>query len=71
MKHEELIIQAEALAEAIKNAPQEDKLDLHQQLHCKLQTIKTEGGNVPASLKTFDMELLDEEVEALFDNMPV
>ena len=44
---------------------------LHQELHRTLERIRLSGEHVPARLRDLDLDLLDEEVEDSFDNMPV
>lgn len=71
MTVEELVRHARDLSEEIKGTEGDLRYDLHQQLHRALENIRALGGHVPAYLRDLDLELVDEEVEDVFDNMPV
>lgn len=71
MTEEELLRQARDLSEKIKDAEGDARYNLHQKLHRALENIRAQGGHVPAYLRDLDLELVDEEVEDAFDNMPV
>lgn len=71
MSTDELLAQARILAAEIKAARGERRYELHQRLHRTLENIKRHGGRVPAFLRELDHELVDEELEDVFDNMPV
>jgi hypothetical protein len=68
---EDLLEKANALAAQIATAEGEARYELHQELHRALENIRAKGGTVPARLHSLDLELVDEEVEDSFDNMPV
>lgn len=55
----------------IQRASDRDLYELHQKLHRALTNIQRSGGNVPVRLRRLDLELLDQEVEDSFGNMPV
>lgn len=67
----QLLDQATALESKIHKADDVDLYELHQQLHRTLMNIQQSGGRVPARLRRLDLELLDQEIEDSFDNMPV
>ena len=71
MTIEDLLKQADALEAKIATAEGEARYELHQQLHRALENIRAKGGTVPSHLRNLDLELVDEEVEDSFDNMPV
>lgn len=67
----ELVEKANALEKKISAASGDERYELHQELHRTLEGIRSKGGEVPAHLRDLDLELVDEEVEDTFDNMPV
>ncbi|GAA6162686.1 hypothetical protein NBRC116590_03900 [Pelagimonas sp. KU-00592-HH] len=71
MTIEDLLAKAEALLPEIEAAEGDERYNLHQDLHRLLENIRIRGGKVPAHLRTRDLELVDEEVEDAFDNMPI
>ena len=71
MTTDDLLVQAWELSKEIQDTQGEQRYELHQQLHRSLENIRRQGGHVPASLRDLDLELVDEEVEDVFDNMPV
>ena len=71
MTEKELLVQARDLSEEIKLAEGDARYELHQKLHRALENIRILGGHVPAYLRDLDLELVDEQVEDVFDNMPV
>lgn len=71
MSVEELVKQARDLSEEIKGTEGDIRYELHDRLHRTLENIRLQGGHVPAFLRELDLELVDEEVEDVFDNMPV
>ena len=71
MTVEDLLREARNISEEIKGAEGEPRYELHQKLHRALENIRFQGGHVPAYLRELDLELVDEEVEDIFDNMPV
>lgn len=71
MTVDDLVKQARDLSEAIKVAEGQERYDLHQKLHRAIESIRVQGGRVPAFLRDLDLDLVDEEVEDAFDNMPV
>lgn len=71
MTVENLLSHAEALEIKLHQADEVDRYELHQQLHRTLVNIEQSGGRVPARLRRLDLDLLDQEIEDSFDNMPV
>ncbi|WP_299428773.1 hypothetical protein [uncultured Shimia sp.] len=71
MNVETLLSRAETLEAKIQKADDMDRYELHQQLHRTLVNIEQNGGRVPTRLRRLDLELLDQEIEDSFDNMPV
>jgi hypothetical protein len=71
MSVEELIVSAKDLAKQISAAEGDNRYKLHEELHRTLERIKLQGGKVPGSLRKLDLDLVDEEVENSFDNMPI
>ncbi|SHI79652.1 hypothetical protein SAMN05444000_10386 [Shimia gijangensis] len=71
MTVDELLKQARNLSEEIKGTEGQERYDLHQKLHRAIENIRLQGGHVPAYLRDLDLDLVDEEVEDVFDNMPV
>ena len=71
MTTETLLVQARELSEEIKQSEGDKRFDLHQKLHRNLEKIRMLGGHVPAYLRDLDLDLVDEEIEDTFDNMPV
>ncbi|WP_294226527.1 hypothetical protein [uncultured Shimia sp.] len=71
MTVEHLLSRAEALEIKIHKADEMDRYELHQQLHRTLMNIEQSGGRVPSRLRRLDLDLLDQEIEDSFDNMPV
>ncbi len=71
MTIEDLLEKANALEAKIAMAEGDARYELHQELHRALENIRAKGGTVPAHLRTLDLELVDEEVEDSFDNMPI
>lgn len=71
MDVKELVQQAQGIASEISEASSNDRLKMHEQLHRTLELIKLHGGKVPSQLHRLDLDLVDEAVEAAFDNVPV
>lgn len=71
MTIEDLLEKASALEAEIAKVSGEARYALHQELHRAIETIRMKGGTVPAHLRELDLDLVDEEVEDFFDNMPV
>lgn len=71
MEVKELIEQARGLEKSISDASGDQRFELHDQLHRTLELIKLNGGKVPTGLHRLDLDLVDEAVEAAFDNVPI
>lgn len=71
MDVKELVERAQGIATSISDASGSERFDLHDQLHRTLELIKLQGGKVPSQLHRLDLDLVDEAVEAQFDNVPV
>lgn len=62
---------AEEIALRIAQTTGAQRYELHEDLHRSLSRIRLNGGKVPAKLRRLDLDLVDEALEASFDNMPV
>lgn len=71
MTQHNLIKTAESLEHQIAAADAVARLKLQPQFSRVLEQLTAEGANVPARLRELDAALVDEVVEARFDNMPV
>ncbi|WP_270729569.1 hypothetical protein [Shimia sp. Alg240-R146] len=68
---EQLIQDGDQLIEEITKADEKDRYDLHQKLHRVIENIRLQGQKIPGRFHDLDVEMLDEEIEDGFDNMPV
>ncbi|MEP2533821.1 hypothetical protein [Shimia sp.] len=71
MNIDQLLEKAAELESTIQGTSGDTRYQLHQQLHRTLENIRLVGGKIPAHLRKLDLDLVDEEVEDSFDNMPV
>ncbi|UZD91682.1 hypothetical protein [Cognatishimia activa] len=71
MDIKELVERAQEIATKISDTSGDERFALHDQLHRTLELIKLRGGKVPSTLHRLDLDLVDEAVEAAFDNVPV
>ncbi|MDX2484041.1 MAG: hypothetical protein QNK42_10340 [Pseudodonghicola sp.] len=71
MTGQEILAQAEQLAQQISNADQKQRLALSPQFRAALEHLEVQGLRVPDRLRCLNTALTEESVEALFDNMPV
>lgn len=71
MNIQKLVSEATDLEAKITAADDQERYDLHQKLHRCLSQIKLYGGQVPNHLRKLDLDMIDEEVEDSFDNMPI
>lgn len=71
MRLDHLLAKAGDLESRIAGSSGDARYELHQQLHRTLENIRLSGGRVPAHLRALDLELVEEEIEASFDNMPI
>jgi len=71
MDVKDLIDRAQGIATTIPGASGAERFQLHDQLHRTLELIKLQGGKVPGQLRRLDLDLVDEAIEAAFDNVPV
>ncbi len=71
MNIDELQLRAEHLEERISAAKAETRIALQPQFSSVLSKIAAEGARVPRRMRQLDAALLDEAIEARFDNMPV
>jgi len=62
---------AEVLGAEIAQASPEKRQRLQPEFNRILARLKAEGVRIPNHLRELDAELLDEMIEARFDNMPV
>ncbi len=66
-----LVSHADALANEIKQASPDDRLKLQPEFGQVLMDMEREGTTVPARLRNLHELLLEEAIEAKFDNFPV
>jgi hypothetical protein len=71
MTIDELKLKAEHLEQRISCAKADTRIALQPQFSSVLKRLTSEGARVPARLRRLDAALVDEAVEAKFDNMPV
>lgn len=71
MNVNDLVAEATKLEKQLQNSEGDARVAMHAKLHRCLDSIRAQGGKVPAHLRDLDLELIDEEVEDSFDNMPV
>ncbi|MDC0736806.1 hypothetical protein N6L24_00805 [Cognatishimia sp. SS12] len=71
MNVSDLVEKAHGIASNITKSEGGMRYELHEQLHRTLELIKLRGGKVPGALRRLDLDLVDEALEAQFDNMPV
>lgn len=62
---------AESLEAEISRASATTRLSLQPQLQKFLSHLEADGVRVPSRLKALNAELIEEQIEARFDNMPV
>ncbi|MEP1930175.1 MAG: hypothetical protein ABJI96_09355 [Paracoccaceae bacterium] len=62
---------AESMGRQIASASPVNRRRMQPEFNRVLVTLRSEGVPVPAHLRKLDSELLDEVIEARFDNMPV
>ncbi|MEM6308708.1 MAG: hypothetical protein AAF754_01565 [Pseudomonadota bacterium] len=62
---------ADELAAQIKDASTEERLRLQPQFGRVLQEMEQAGTLVPARLRNLHEQLLEETIEARFDNLPI
>lgn len=66
-----LVSHADQLAQEIKRASAESRLRMQPELGKVLQELELAGTSVPARLRNLHEQLLEEAIEARFDNLPV
>ena len=71
MSVDELKLKAENLEQVISEAGPEKRLALQPQFSKVLSRLRSEGQAVPVRMRQLDSILVDEAIEARFDNMPV
>lgn len=71
MNIQELKLKAENLEERICSARGDVRLALQPQFSHVLSRLNRHGAKVPARMRNLDAALIDEVIEAQFDNMPV
>jgi hypothetical protein len=71
MKIEELKRRAENLEQKIARAEPQDRLNLQPQFAKLIARLKAEGEAVPVRMRRLDAVLVEEVIEARFDNLPV
>ncbi|MCP4820792.1 MAG: hypothetical protein GY883_16495 [Shimia sp.] len=68
---EQLIRDGDRLVGLIGSSDGNDRYKLHQELHRVIENIRMQGTRVPRRFRDLDLELLEEEIEDQFDNLPV
>jgi len=66
-----LVSHADQLAKDIRNAPPEVRLQMQPDFGKVLQELEQAGTEVPARLRNLHEQLLEEAIEAQFDNLPI
>ena len=66
-----LVSHADQLAQEIKLASPETRLKMQPELGKVLQELEQAGTVVPARLRNLHEQLLEEAIEAQFDNLPI
>lgn len=69
--NESLVSEAEYLVAHIRSAPAARRLELQPKLGAVLEKLMLGGVQVPRNMRLLHDELLDEAIEARFDNIPV
>ena len=60
-----------ALEEQIKAARGQERLRLKPQVQAVIRQLKRDGTRVPSRLRNLNEALIQEEIEAKFDNLPL
>lgn len=60
-----------ALEEQIKAARGQERLRFKPQVQAVIRQLKRDGNRVPCSLRNLNEVLIQEEIEAKFDNLPL
>ncbi len=68
---EKLIREGDDLIGLISQSTGDERYRLHQDLHRVIENLRVQGGRVPGRFRSLDHELLEEEIEDQFDNLPV
>ncbi len=66
-----LLGEVETLADHIRSADSSKRLELQPHLDAVLKKLSQSGVHVPRSIRLLHDELLDEAIEARFDNIPI
>jgi len=66
-----LISDAEAMAKTIRGADSDERLKLQAHFGRLLQEIERAGIELPSRLRNLHEQLLEEAIEARFDNLPI
>ena len=67
----QIVSEADALAQEIREASSERRLQLQPAFGRVLQNLEQMGADVPPRLRNLHEQLLEEAIEARFDNLPV
>lgn len=67
----QIVSEAEELAEKIRKAGPDTRLELQPVFGEVLQTIERSGTDVPPRLRNLHEQLIEEAIEARFDNLPI
>ena len=71
MNIHDMYFRAESLESEIASAGADKRLQLQPKLQHVLSRLEADGARVPRRLKQLNAALIDEAIEARFDNMPV
>lgn len=71
MTKRQLCENAESMSREIVKASAFNRRRMQPEFNRVLVTLRSEGVPVPAHLRRLDSQLLEEVIEARFDNMPV
>ena len=71
MTIQNLMKTAEKLEQTISGASGADRLELQPEFCRLMDQLEAEGAEVPPKLRNLEAALLDEAIEAQFDNLPL
>lgn len=66
-----VISHADELAQKIRASSPDDRLKLQPEFGRVLQELEQNGAAIPARLRNLHEQLLEEAIEARFDNLPI
>lgn len=71
MNDNKLLSEAEGLERRIEGADLRTRLELQPALSAVIARMRVSGTTIPRRLSSLDAALVDEAIEARFDNVPV